>query len=303
MVDISIIIPAYNEEKQIEILLRAIAVQITSQKYEVIVVDNGSRDDTQKVAKKFGAKIIFIKKGCYISAVRNIGAKNASGNILAFIDADCEPHENWLQNGYEAFINNGDVGIVGGAYNPPRNSTWVQRAWNSVRVKNDDNANFVTSGNLFIKKDLFVNIGGFDEAYETGEDYDLCLRISENYRIVLKENLQVVHYGDPLTLSHLIKKEIWYGKNTKDVLKRKIIYMPFWSSIFIVTTLIASIFCIIFGQYEISIITLICVLTFLCVITFGKCLRVKCFKYYPQLLVINGVYLIGRTISLIQFFK
>ncbi len=97
---ISIIIPTYNEEKYLPILLKCISKQ-TLKPEEVIVADNYSKDQTREIAQKFGAKIV---DGGIQSVGRNNGAKIAKGDILIFIDADISFDEKFLENCIKQFI-------------------------------------------------------------------------------------------------------------------------------------------------------------------------------------------------------
>jgi len=100
--DISIIIPAYNEAKCIRKALESIKAQKTNLKHEIIVSDSYSTDDTVKISKKYTNKIVTDnKKG--IARARNNGAAIAKGNILVFIDADTEILPDYLETIFQRF--------------------------------------------------------------------------------------------------------------------------------------------------------------------------------------------------------
>jgi len=298
-VEISIIIPTYNEEKHIEKLMLSLRNQSITKEYEIILVDNGSDDKTVQIANNLGARILHKEKNCNISAVRNLGAKKARGKYLAFIDADCEADKDWLSNAYSILVGNDNLGIVGGVYTPPLNKTWVQRAWYSVRVlKRMQNVNFVPGGNMFIKKILFDEVGGFNETLETGEDYELCMRISENRLIISDDRIKVIHYGDPSTLIQRLKKEIWYGKNTKDILKNKPFYLPFWLSVIYLVHLLSLLSGLVLINKTICFYSISGILILIGSISFIRCLKAKVYKYYFPLLVVVMFYMLGRVISL-----
>jgi glycosyltransferase involved in cell wall biosynthesis len=95
---VSIIVPARNEAGYIERCLTSLQRQsYPRQEYEIILVDNGSVDDTILIGKQY-ADIVLNVEGVHVSAVRNFGAKNARGSIYAFIDADCVADFSWIQN-------------------------------------------------------------------------------------------------------------------------------------------------------------------------------------------------------------
>jgi glycosyltransferase involved in cell wall biosynthesis len=108
---VSIIIPTLNEEKYIESTLKALKNQDYKGKYEMIVADGLSKDNTVKIAKKYVDKVVLVKeKG--IAKGRNAGAKVAKGNILLFIDADTILLFNGLTELIEPFKRKNIVGVT-----------------------------------------------------------------------------------------------------------------------------------------------------------------------------------------------
>src|SRR6476659_10098707 len=116
---VSIIIPALNEERVIASCLEALACQTFSfDSFEVILVDNGCTDRTIPIARQFEQHLclsILEKKNASISALRNAAAEVATGEILAFLDADCIPPADWLERGV-ALLHAGKFGVVGAHY-------------------------------------------------------------------------------------------------------------------------------------------------------------------------------------------
>lgn len=100
--DISIIVPTYNEEKCIEATLKSIKNQKTDLDYEIIVSDCKSQDKTVSIAKKYADKIVVSKKRT-IASGRNTGAKNAKGKVLVFIDADTQILPDYLEFIFKKF--------------------------------------------------------------------------------------------------------------------------------------------------------------------------------------------------------
>ena len=110
---ISVIVPVYNEEDNIGFLIkRLLSLNYPKNRYEIIIVDNNSKDNTPEIIKKY--KVIYLnekKQSSY--AARNKGIKKAKGNILAFVDGDCIPDKEWLKNTTKHFIEE-KVDIIAG---------------------------------------------------------------------------------------------------------------------------------------------------------------------------------------------
>lgn len=110
---ISVVVPTYNEEKNIEKCLKAILQQtITRKKYEIIVVDGESNDRTREIASDYADQVI-IQTSEGVGGARNDGVKAGNKEIIATTDADCEPHPNWLEVIEKNFKNSNIVALTG----------------------------------------------------------------------------------------------------------------------------------------------------------------------------------------------
>ena len=109
---VSVVIPAYNEEKYIEKTLQAVLAQ-DYPNFEVIVVDNGSTDRTSDVVRKFDNVILLSCNEIGALKARITGYKHASGEIIAAIDADCLPEVNWMKKALKHLINKKNVAVSG----------------------------------------------------------------------------------------------------------------------------------------------------------------------------------------------
>lgn len=186
---ISVVIPALNEEQLIGPCLRSVRDQAFHGNYEVIVVDNGSTDDTVQIAEKH-ADYVFIEeqKGKYAAA--NTGARQAHGNILAFLDADTIVQPNWLSTIHETFQKPAIVGATC-LIKPIRYSfrkfvvftLYHQFVKYSIKLGITKTWGAV----LVVRKNVFNQVDGFNKMPKF-EDQDLVARIRDKGKFTLMED-------------------------------------------------------------------------------------------------------------------
>jgi glycosyltransferase involved in cell wall biosynthesis len=170
---ISVIVPAYNEEKFLGATLENIGKAIVEyhEKYpdpvEVIVVNNNSTDRTEEVAREHGARVVFEGKN-QIAASRNAGGRAAAGHIIAFLDADDHMSSNLLTIVHE-MMTSGDY-IGGGVAKIYRDNAHPL----AVLLESYNNAARrivgLSTGLIYTKKETFFRLGGFDERYYAAEE-------------------------------------------------------------------------------------------------------------------------------------
>jgi glycosyltransferase involved in cell wall biosynthesis len=180
---------------------------------EIIVVDNGSADKTVEISKSYGARVLIKKEGT-IASLRNYGASNAKGDMIAFLDADCIVEEDWLQKALKYFRNNSRV-ILGFRLIVPADANWTARCWDLLFSKRDvtSEVRWLPTGNMIMKRDAFLSVDGFNETLETNEDYDFCFRINDKgNKIISSSETSVIHLRPPQRLNEIFKKELWHGK-------------------------------------------------------------------------------------------
>jgi glycosyltransferase involved in cell wall biosynthesis len=219
--DFSIIIPAKNEENNLAQCLRSIAeLDYPKDAFEVLVIDNGSTDNTVEIARSYGAEV-HVKPEMTISGLRNFGSSIARGKTLSFIDADCTVLADWLKSA-SIWDEHPEVCCYGGPPTIPERATWVQKSWYIVRKKSQEieDVDWLESMNMFVRKKAFVDVSGFDESLQTCEDYDLSLRLKEHGRIVADRRINAVHHGEASTVAHFYQKESWRGISNLAGLKR-----------------------------------------------------------------------------------
>jgi len=212
--DISIIIPAKNEEQNIVQCLDALCNLGYPQKdMEIILVDNGSSDGTIEKARNYDVKIIQIPD-VTISKLRNVGATSSTGNLIAFVDADVLVTKDWLCSALKILSDDPEISCLGGFIGIPKQNTWIERNWHLVfqALPRETSVDWVSSMNMFIKRDIFFRIGGFNEGLSTGEDVDFCYRLKKFGKVYFTDQAEVIHIGEAKTIRHFFRKERWRGR-------------------------------------------------------------------------------------------
>lgn len=224
---VSVIIPALNEEEMIGRCLDNLEQsEFPRNLFEVIVVDNGSVDRTMEIAQSYSSRLgvkVLQKAGVNISALRNLGAAAAKGEILAFLDADCLVPRDWLGNAVRQ-LHSGDSGIVGGCISIPYESGWVGRVWYGVGyAPKSGDVSYVPSGNLFMKRVRFLQVGGFNESLKTSEDFELCVR-ARTFGLPVRAvaEMAVLHLRTPETLGAFYRRECWHGTHVVKALRENV---------------------------------------------------------------------------------
>lgn len=206
---VSVVIPTLNVERYIRGCLTSVfSNDYPSGRFEVIVVDNGSTDQTAVIARSYTTQV-FEAKGASISALRNRGAKEAKGEILAFLDADCLASRNWISAGGKSISK--EPCVAGYLYDLPDNPTWIDSYWFCQRDFGRTETTNFAAGNLFVGRDLFFTIGGFNEALVTGEDTEFYARAKKHAKVISDDTIRVTHLGNPKNLRQFLRREIWYG--------------------------------------------------------------------------------------------
>lgn len=213
-VKVTVIIPTYN---RMETLKRAITsvFRQTYTNYELLIIDDGSTDDTKKLVTGMNDdRIHYIKSPVNRGAgnARNIGIRAAKGEFIAFQDSDDEWMDTKLEKQvaaleaaddktgmvYTRFFY--DLGEKGRIEYPPDNLSYNEITgdiYQRVLQKN-----LVGTPTMLIRKECFEKVGMFNTVLRSLEDWDLCIRISKEYRIILVDELLHKAYIMPGSLSY-----------------------------------------------------------------------------------------------------
>ena len=197
---VSIVIPAYNAAATLPACLQAVNV-LEIQPFECVVVDDGSRDETCNIARQFGARVLSTGGRKGPAHARNLGAREAAGDVVFFIDADVCLHRDALSRVVSRFAAEPDVQAIIGSYDDSPQEQDVLSMYRNlmhryVHQNGRQDATTFWSGCGAIRRDLFLQFGGFDESYGRPaiEDIELGYRLySGGHRIVLDHALEVQH--------------------------------------------------------------------------------------------------------------
>jgi glycosyltransferase involved in cell wall biosynthesis len=212
---ISVIVITRDVEKYIKNLLDSLVTQ-TKMPYEIIVVDAESKDNTQTIVKNYKEKYNFVN--LYVKAGsralgRNFGAKFATGNYIAFIDADCVADSLWLEELEKSFTEGADI-VAGKTI-----KLGVKSFANLPRVPIYHKGVDITypACNLAYRKEVFNEVKGFDPWFKEAEELDLTYRIiKKGYKLLYNERAIVYHHARETFLGFL-KQSFWYGFGRKEL--------------------------------------------------------------------------------------
>lgn len=174
-VDVSVIIPTFNEEACIEKTLEAISDQSTNFGYEVLVCDGGSTDRTRQIASRYAKVVVSPSRGQ--AAQSNYGANISKGKILVFIDADTIIPKKYLQHVYRAFESDKNLLACGAPINYSGKGPMIRLGNISYKINKYFFINFamcmwyvsrnllrfteIPGCNICVRKDVYYEVGGF----------------------------------------------------------------------------------------------------------------------------------------------
>ncbi|MFH1662242.1 MAG: glycosyltransferase family 2 protein [Candidatus Falkowbacteria bacterium] len=188
---VSVIIPTYNRAGLLKKSVGSVLSQ-TFKDFEIIIINDGSTDNTENVIKSFNdsrIKYIKNKKNRGAGAARNIGIKIARGDYIAFQDSDDEWLPEKLKKQIEVFKSvSPSVGVVYSGYLLFKNNKKIYIPLKKYKKRSGNihkellSGSFVGTSTMLVKKECFEKVGMFDENLDTLEDWELAIRLSKDYR-------------------------------------------------------------------------------------------------------------------------
>lgn len=204
---VSIIIPTRDCADMLKACLLSIRKQ-TYHNLEVIVVDGNSNDNTREVASSFGAKVLlFPELGDHRSEQRNMGVREASGELVVIIDSDMELEESLVADCVEKMSNTSIKALI----IPER--SFGQGFWSKCKALEKEfyvNNDWIEAARFF-RKDDYLKLGGYNKNLTSGEDWDLSDRFRDLGRVERVKSY-INHNEGRISLTKTVKKKFFYAK-------------------------------------------------------------------------------------------
>ncbi len=220
----SVIVPVYNGTGTIQRCLDALAAQtVAADQFEVIIVSDGSTDDTDAIVQTWMERAqkahwrLVRQQNAGPSAARNHGANVAAAPLLLFTDADCAPHPRWVEVMLDAMA---DPTVAGakGSYTTAQTAPaprFVQAEYEDRydRMRGQERIDFIDTYSAAYRRHIFCENGGFDPIFTTAsvEDQELSFRLAaKGYRLIFAPDAQVEHIHDE-SLAEYCRRKYFIG--------------------------------------------------------------------------------------------
>jgi glycosyltransferase involved in cell wall biosynthesis len=212
---VSVVVPVFNSRRFLPETVPALLNAVRhAGDAEVVFVDNGSTDGSYELllALHDDSVRVFRREGSSIGGVRNFGARQATGDHIAFIDADCVIPAHYIGEALEALTRTG-AAATGCHVQIPAEPHWIEAAWHHTHfVGRDRFVHYLNSGNFFVSRAAFEAVGGFDEELPTGEDAELGQRLVDaGHRIYECSRVEAVHLGNPKSVRQYYRRSVWHA--------------------------------------------------------------------------------------------
>jgi len=254
---VTVVIPVKDRRDEIRDCLNSLAqLDYPQDKLEIIVVDDGSTDDTAQVVGTFDVRLIRQPISRGPAFCRNIGVKEANGEIVAFIDSDCTSNPVWLKQLIPYFAFDG-IGAIGGFVKNYYSKSQLDKyesvcsslnMGNRILFDRDSRSSFyVPTCNLLVRKDIFNTVNGFKDGMHLGEDVDFCWRMRNLGHFLIYVPTGTVAHKHRNELSKMLKRKYEYGTSESDLYnchneKEKVFPAPIYATLSFIVLLLMGIY-------------------------------------------------------------
>jgi O-antigen biosynthesis protein len=214
---VSVVVCAYNAERTLDACLASLAA-LNYPDYEVIVVNDGSRDRTLEIAESHPYCRIVSQPNKGLSTARNVGAEAATGEIVAYTDSDCVADPDWLTYLVAKMEAAGLVACGGPNFPPPEDSlvpaaVAVAPGGPTHVLLSDEVAEHIAGCNMAFRREVLLGLGGFDPVYRAaGDDIDICWRIQDAGFVIGFSPAAIVWHFRRNTVKAYCNQQRGYGK-------------------------------------------------------------------------------------------
>jgi GT2 family glycosyltransferase len=213
---VSVVVCTYNGRRTIRDCMIGLA-NLQYPNFEVIVVDDGSTDDTAEIVREYDVRLVQTENRG-LSAARNLGIELATGDIIAYTDDDAYPDPHWLYYLAHTFRTTGYMAVGGPNLPPPGDGSVAEAVANSPGgpmhvLLSDHEAEHIPGCNMAFRANVLRAIGGFDPQFRTaGDDVDVCWRIQQaGWKVGFHPAALVWHHRRK-TVGTYWKQQTGYGK-------------------------------------------------------------------------------------------
>jgi len=248
--DISVIVPVHNSESTLDKCIISLLCQKTSHVYEIILIDNASKDNSSKILKKYLHKFpkkikVFSERRLGRSFARNNGIKAAKGKKILFIDSDSWAENLWIEKLSKAL---NDAVLVGGQIKTSGKgslSLYCNYFCHQQELYSKAKKPFFGTGNMGVHKKDIVDVGLFNTELKRAEDVDICIKILKKTKDIDYVADAVVYHMPPknifflinsfengMALFHLKEKDVFIRKMDNFLVYKKYGVLVFFLKIF-----------------------------------------------------------------------
>lgn len=230
---ISVVIPVYNEHERIRECIESI-LKNTKKPFEVIVADGGSEDRTAEIAGSFPGVKVLENPERTAAAGRNVGIRNARGEIIAFTDGDCIVDQNWLSSIQKCFEEHPELDGLRGRIVPVRTDNryeayWNHLAWELLMQFGDEpyviqerglDRSLITA-NCAYRRKMLCKVKGFSRWFgNNAEDVDLTWRVLDQGATLMYDPAPLVYAHGVTTLKGIARKSFRNGISSSKLQKK-----------------------------------------------------------------------------------